>query len=364
MTYPEILTSLSGEKITNIADWENIRRDELLNLFATYVYGIRVEEKPKDLSFHINSTDTDFKGLGITYKKIDIKFYGYSFPVKVFTPSNIKKPVPAFVYIMHEYQSDMFDLETEPNASVVPVINIVDRGYAVAVMPTVNVALDWEHHDEHKSGVYSVLQPDPAKRSDASWSTISAWAWGASRVLDYLESDMDINSSNVGVIGHSRSGKAALWCGATDTRFAYVVSNNSGCMGSAMIRGKIGERIKDINITDWFCENFKKYNEREEMLPIDQHMLLALIAPRLLYVASASLDDWSDPESELRSCKLAGRVYEMYGKNGLIMDEKPRYNKAYHAGTIAYHVREGDHEICEFDWDRFIDFADKKLDLI
>lgn len=356
--YPKILTSLSGEEINNVSDWEGFRRQEIINLFETYVYGIRPEERPDDLSFEVESIDYDFKGTGIIRKIVNISFYGYSFPIKVFVPNSEKKPVPACVYIMHEYQTECHDLDNDVNASVVPILNITKRGYAVAVMTTINVAYDFEHHDEHKSGVFSAFS---SKRNDSSWATISAWAWGASRVMDYLETDCDIDKNRIGVVGHSRSGKASLWCGATDTRFSFVISNNSGGTGSAMTRGKDGEKIKDINITDWLCKNYQKYNEREEMLPVDQHMLLSLIAPRLLYVASASLDDWADPASELKSCKLASEAYELYGIKGLVLSGEPKNNTPYHEGNIAYHVREGDHKICEYDWDLFLDFIDKNM---
>jgi hypothetical protein len=153
-----------------------------------------------------------------------------------------------------------------------------------------------------------------------------------------------------------------LWAGANDTRFKLVISNSSGCTGAAYTRGKRGEHIKDINVSDWFCENYHNYDDREEMLPVDQHMLLACIAPRPLYVKSDAEDEWADPEAERKSAQLASAAYELYGLKGLVMeDETVVTNKKYHDGTIAYHMASGDHDMTRFDWHCYMDFADKHL---
>jgi hypothetical protein len=255
---------------------------------------------------------------------------------------------------------EKYDPINNPDNSFLPITDITNRGYACAVMPTFNISPDWIHKPEFKKGVFRAIQPDASVRDNRSWGNISGWAYGASRAMDYLETDMDIKHAKVGIVGHSRAGKTALWAAATDNRFALVISNDSGCGGAAYVRGnsKGSERIKNINVSDWFCKNYRKFNDREEMLPCDQHMLLSAIAPRPLYVKSNEDDAWAGPDDELLSCKLASPVYELYGHKGVVVDEKIVINKPYHQGRIAYHRADGDHGLNAKDWSMFMDFAD------
>ena len=347
---PDPLTFENGQPVASPDDWQR-RRAEILELFRVHVYGRAPVERPDDLTFETPETQTHAFDGAATERHIEIRFGGLSFGLKLLIPNAIAGPVPCFVFANNRSALSRDAIESQ----FWPARYIIARGYATAVFDMAQ--LDPDFDDGFANGVHGLYDE---KREGDSWGTLAAWAWGASRVADYLQTDAAIDASKLALVGHSRGGKTALWAGAQDERWALVVSNNSGCGGAALSRDKGGETIAGINrgFPHWFCEKFHAYGGRESELPVDQHQLLALVAPRLLYVASASDDAWADPDAEFHAAVAASPVYQLWGQLGLPSPMMPDVNIAMSGGRIGYHRRGGKHDLTPFDWARFLDFAD------
>jgi hypothetical protein len=295
--------------------------------------------------------------------------------ILVLTPASATAPVPVFAALNHAGNHSLHPdpglpisshwRRDHPQAEPVrggdagrwPLQAILRRGYGVATMYNGDVAPDVD--DGFRNGIHRLFYaPGQTRPADDEWGAIGAWAWGLSRIRDCLDQIEEVDAQRVAVLGHSRLGKAALWAGAQDERFAMVIANASGCGGAALSRRRFGERqaLLNVRFPHWFCAAFRQWDEREHALPVDQHMLLALIAPRPLYIASAAEDLWADPRGEFLSAVGADPVYRLLGAGGLAATQFPAVDQTSH-GTIGYHCRGGGHDLTPYDWERFLDFA-------
>jgi len=360
---PDPLTTLDGEPVKTPQQWREVRRPELIELFSDKMFGRPPVERPDDLRFETVDVDPAFMDGAATRKLVDIHFSGPGGEGRiraiVFIPNDRSAPAPGFLLICHR-DPENIDPERQQKEDFWPAEEIVDRGYAAIAFHVSDV--DPDEHDGFRNGVHGVLDPwPPEERPDNAWGALAAWAWGASRVMDYIETDSDLDADRIAVAGHSRGGKTALWCGGRDERFALAISNNSGANGAAFARNRKGEKIAFANerFPHWFAQNYRQYNHDPAALPFDQHELLALMAPRRVYVASAEEDAWADPEGEFLSCQYASPVWGVFDQKGLPVEGQPALDQPVHDGHIGYHIRTGGHDLTGRDWQWFMDYTDR-----
>lgn len=381
-TLPDPLLMTNGKKVTSVEQWNKIQRPYLYHLFEENVYG-RYPKTPVAIHYKVRESNKDALDGIATRKQVRIFLKpgdtSVFVDVLIYLPNSIKGPAPVFVgynfrgnatvqpdpaiflsdkLAFPEFTGANDDASRGSDSASWPVKEIIKAGFGLVTAYNGDIELD--KPDGWRTGIRTTMQ-DVLKIKPEEWGAIDAWAWGLGRIMDYLEKDKDINAKKVAVIGHSRLGKTALWAGASDPRFSIVISNESGEVGAALSKRWFGETIKLINthFPHWFVNTYKKYNDNTDSLPLDQHELLALIAPRPLYVASAAGDLWSDPKGEFLSAVRAGPVYALFGKKGLGTDVMP---PVFHpvGNTIKYHIREGKHGITLYDWQQYIRFAKKQ----
>lgn len=387
-TLPDPLAMADGAKVADAQAWREKRRPEVLRLFREHVYGHNPQNSPA-ITWEVTSTDKQALGGKATRREVSVfllrKKDGPKMDILIYLPNNATKPVPAFLGMNfdgnHSIHADPGItlskqwMRTNNDKGIVnnrateasrgkstgrwAMDKILDRGYALATVYYGDLEPDFAEGHKMAGSIRSAS--GSATTPGAEWGAIGAWAWGLSRALDYLQSDKDIDAKRVAVMGHSRLGKTALWAGAQDERFAIVISNNSGEGGASLSRRRFGETVERINTSfpHWFCGNFKKYNNNEGALPVDQHMLMALIAPRPVYVASAAEDLWADPHGEFLSAKHAEPVYKLLGTEGLGgVERMPGLDQPV-GKTIGYHIRTGKHDVTDYDWEQYLKFADR-----
>lgn len=396
-TLPEVLVCADGTAVGDRAMWNAKRRPELLELFAREVYGRTPAGRPAKMHWEVNSVDRAALGGKAVRKQVTIWFTGKRDGPKV--EVLIYQPVsgggapgkrwPVFLGLNYfgnlcvnadpgiamsaAWMRESAPQKTVKNratdgtrgshASRWQVETVLARGYAIATAYYGDLCPDRTDGLPESAGGALFGTRGANERDGAEWGAIGVWAWGLSRIMDYLATDAELDAQRVAVHGHSRLGKAALWAGAQDERFALVISNESGCGGAALSKRIYGETVGIINqsFPHWFAQNFRRYNDRESALPVDQHELLALIAPRPLYVASALGDQWADPRGEFLSVKNAEPVYRLFGAKGLGVEAMPAVDTPVSAGALAYHMRSGVHDITAYDWAQYLDFADTHL---
>ena len=361
---PELMRTFAGAEVKTAEEWEKVRAPELFECFEKNEYGRRpaaANERGR-VSFDVYDVSEALGGKAVR-KLVRVTYKGpngtFSFPFTAYIPKT-DRPVPAFV-LAANIKRGILDGKQGLSSVFWPVEEIVARGYATAAFRFDFVAADRKGAG-FSQGVFPAVQPE-SERDDESWGTLSAWAWGNSRILDWMETEPLIDAEHVGVVGHSRGGKTVILTAVLDRRFAMACSNNSGCSGAKLNHidlpksESIGQILK--NFPYWFCKNYLKYAGKEMAMDFDQHEMLALIAPRLVCVASATDDYWAGPRGEWWAAKLASPAWELYGKKGLVADGLPAPEKPQQDGCISYHLRKGPHFLAPYDWNRYMDFADR-----
>ncbi len=327
-------------------------REEMLDILMKEEYGY-LPPNPESVTYNVTEDyiSNFCAGKAISRKvEISSRVLGkdFTFPLYVTIPKAEGKH-PFFICI--NFRDNVPD-------RYIPVEEIIDNGFAVMSFSYLDITSD---DGDFMNGLAGILYED-GKRGASDAGKIAMWAWGAQRSMDYAQTLDCLDFDCSIVCGHSRLGKTALLAAATDARFKYAFSNDSGCSGAAISRGNTGERIEDIckAFPYWFCENYKKYTNNESEMPFDQHYLAASIAPRYVYISSAKEDEWADPDSEMLTCVAISEVYEKHGKKGFICEDRlPQVNDEFHEGCVGYHMRAGLHYFSREDWLKVIKFVKK-----
>ena len=384
---PDPLVCEDGTPVRDAGTWRQKRRPELLALFESEMYGKTLVGRPANLRFVVRGTKLDAREGKATRLRVGVLFdgneaSGRQMELLIYLPNNAKGPVPLFFGLNFDGNYTTVDdpdlplpkhwangLFANKLTNHTPAESgrgihrelwqydlALERGYAVATAGYGEIEPDQAGH--WKEGPRG-LGPEPGLHD---WGCIGAWAWAYSRAMDYFEINPRIDTKKVAAIGFSRLGKTAVWAGVQDPRFAMVVSLDSGAGGVALSKRIFGETVANLAgpLGHWFAPEFKKYIDKEDTLPMDQHELVALLAPRPLLINSAEGDSWSDPKGEFLGGLGADPVYRLLGTDGLAQKEWPPVGKLV-ASQIGYFMRAGKHDVTRADWEAMLDYADQRL---
>jgi hypothetical protein len=377
-TLPDPLVLQNGKPVSNARTWTRQRRPEILKLYEDEIYG-RVPKLAPKARFEVTEQETNALGGAAVRKEIVGHFGdkpdGPSVHVHLYLPAKAKSPVPLLLHLTFFDAPPTAARATtnSPRAGARgaagggpseagPINDILGRGYGYALLRYTEI--EGDSATGNLAGVRKLaLTPGQEKPARNEWGTISAWAWGASRILDYLGTIRAVDAKRVALVGHSRLGKTALWAGATDPRFALVFASCSGEMGAALARRDYGETVDDVavNFPWWLAGNFQKYAGHWNDMPVDAHLLIALSAPRPVFITGGTQDQWADPKGEFLAEVAAGPVYRLLGRKDLGTSELPPLDTPLIAGDLGFHYHTGGHTIAAADWKAFLDFADGHL---
>ena len=378
---PSPLERPDGGRVATAYEWVNRRRGEVLDFYKKEVYG-QPPPRPDRIRFETLSVRDDALDNTAIRREIRIHFEmnsarSHSFVMLLYIPKNAKLPPPVFLGLNFKGNHAATDepdvmmtgrniagelLEPDGRGNQVhrwQFRETIQRGYASATACYHDIYPDFCSEEGWHRSVYGLFYPEePAESIHKHASSISAWAWGLSRMLDCLENEPSVDASKAVVHGHSRLGKTALWAGATDPRFRLVISNDSGCGGAALFKRCFGENLEAILALApyWFVSGLQRYINNEAALPFDQHWLISLIAPRPVCIASATGDLWADPKGEFLSGVYASEVYRLFGAEGLGTETMPPPDQPV-TGEISYHLRTGKHDQTREDWLHYWDLA-------
>lgn len=386
-TLPDALRLENGERVRDAAMWYRQRRPELVRLFEENVYG-RSPVEGLDISWDVFDVENKAFGGRAVRKQVTVYFskdkQGPREDVLMYLPSKARKPVPLIVTLNFTGNQSVigdpavklgwiWDRSTKTKRQAGEesrgtnkdfagaVEKLLARGYGMATIYYGDIEPDFS--GGMSLGVRRIfLPPEQSEPAADEWGAIAAWGWGLSRALDYLETDHDVDAKRVAIMGHSRLGKTVLWAGARDARFAMVWASCSGEGGASLSRRNYGETVKHLNhnFPYQFSRNYLKFGDHVDQLPVDSHELIALMAPRYVYLSTAEQDQWADPKGEFLAAVAAGPVFQLLGRRGMDTDQMPAVNQPI-IRDIGFHCHAGKHEVLSFDWDQFLRFADMHL---
>jgi hypothetical protein len=358
---PDVLTLKNGEPVRNAEAWWDKRRPEILADFQTEIYG-RVPEHTPQVTWEVVETTKGALSGTATLKRIVGHIDNSSYPaaspsiaLALYLPSHSAGPVPVMVVASWNTTGRGFG---PPPAGPTAMEQVIAHGWGYALVNTYAVQAD--SGGGLDVGIIGLVNGGKSRKPD-DWGALAAWSWGLSRSIDYFETDKDVDAKRLGIEGHSRWGKEALLAAALDPRWAIAFSSCSGECGAKLHRHDVGESVDNVcgsGEYHWMAGNFLKYAGHWDQLPVDQHELIALVAPRPVFITGGTQDLWSDPVGEFKACVAAGPVYRLLGKRDLGTTELPAPDEALVAGDIGFRLHAGGHTDLP-DWPTFLRFADR-----